>query len=302
MDRYMKVGLVHFMAFPETAKGEGPILETLNRIAEDDFFRAVEVTSIKDEKTRLGAGRLLASAGLEVGFGAQPAIFSGKLDLNSPDQGERKAALEACLALLGQAKQLGAGKFTVASGPDPGPVGRPAALERLAGSMIELGGRCRDEGLSLVLEVFDQEIDKKRLIGSTADAVAVAREIRRSVPDFGLMVDLSHLPLMGETPRHSLEQAREYLVHTHIGNCITKHADHPLYGDWHPRFGCPEGECGVPELREFLQVLMEIGYLAPGGERTVAFEVRPAEGESSGIILAQAKRTLKEAWAGLRLA
>ncbi len=287
------------MAFPETAKGEGPIIETLTKIAEDDFFRAVEVTAIKDPKTRLQAGRLLACAGLEVGFGAQPAIFGGKLDLNSPDEAGRRAALEACFDLLDQARELGARKFAVASGPDPGPQGRGAALERLAGSLVDLGRRCRDEGLSLVLELFDRDIDKKRLVGTTGEAVALAREVRRSVPGFGLMVDLSHLPLMGETARHSLGLAQNYLAHIHIGNCILKPAGHPLYGDWHPRFGCPEGECGAGELREFLQVLLDIGYLAPGGERTVAFEVRPAEGESSGVILAQAKRTLKEAWAGL---
>ena len=32
MHKYMKVGLIHFMAYPETAKGEGPILETLRKI------------------------------------------------------------------------------------------------------------------------------------------------------------------------------------------------------------------------------------------------------------------------------
>ena len=49
MCRYMKTGIVHFMAFPETIKGEGPILETVYKIATDDYFSAIELTSIKDE-------------------------------------------------------------------------------------------------------------------------------------------------------------------------------------------------------------------------------------------------------------
>ena len=49
---YMKVGIVHFMAFPATAKGDGPILENLAKIAYDDFFGAIEVTSIPDPATR----------------------------------------------------------------------------------------------------------------------------------------------------------------------------------------------------------------------------------------------------------
>ena len=32
MHKYMKVGIIHFMAYPVSTKGEGPILETLRRI------------------------------------------------------------------------------------------------------------------------------------------------------------------------------------------------------------------------------------------------------------------------------
>ena len=40
MDRpirsHMKVGLIHFMAYPSTIGGEGPILETLKKVLEDN--------------------------------------------------------------------------------------------------------------------------------------------------------------------------------------------------------------------------------------------------------------------------
>src|SRR5665648_1103547 len=57
--KFMKVGLIHFMAYPQVMKGEGPILETLQKIAEDDFFTAVEVSWIKDAKVREKAKKLL---------------------------------------------------------------------------------------------------------------------------------------------------------------------------------------------------------------------------------------------------
>ena len=50
--KYMKVGLIHFMAYPAVIKGEGPIEETLRKIALDDYFEAVEVTWIKDASVR----------------------------------------------------------------------------------------------------------------------------------------------------------------------------------------------------------------------------------------------------------
>ena len=58
--KFMKVGLVHFMAYPQVMKGEGPILETLQKIAEDDFFTAVEVSWIKDAKVREKAKKLFS--------------------------------------------------------------------------------------------------------------------------------------------------------------------------------------------------------------------------------------------------
>ncbi len=49
---YMKVGLVHFMAFPEVMKGDVPILETVEKICKDDFFTAIEITFCKDIQVR----------------------------------------------------------------------------------------------------------------------------------------------------------------------------------------------------------------------------------------------------------
>jgi len=59
--KFMKVGLIHFMAYPQVMKGEGPILETLQKIAEDDFFTAVEVSWIKDVKVREKAKKTIGS-------------------------------------------------------------------------------------------------------------------------------------------------------------------------------------------------------------------------------------------------
>ena len=68
--RYMKVGLIHFMAYPATMKGEGPILETLRTIALDPFFDAVEITWIKDPVLRARARGILATSHMDVRFGA----------------------------------------------------------------------------------------------------------------------------------------------------------------------------------------------------------------------------------------
>ena len=48
----IRPGIVHFMAFPETIKGEGPILETCRQILADDYFGVIEISWIKDPAVR----------------------------------------------------------------------------------------------------------------------------------------------------------------------------------------------------------------------------------------------------------
>ena len=298
LQSYMKVGIVHFMAFPETMKGEGPILETVKKIAEDDFFSAIEVTSIKDAAQREAVAKVLKDSRMAVGFGGQPALLSAKLDLNSLDEDKRKAAVDRIKACVDEASILGAQAVAMLSGPDPGTANREQGILQLIKSLKEICEYARSHNdPAVVLETFDAEIDKCCLIGPSPDALRVAKEVKASFPKFGLMVDLSHLPLQRETPQQALGMLKDHLVHIHIGNCVMKDKSHPAYGDVHPGFGCPGSEVDVPEVTSFLRALFEVGYLKEGKRPVVAFEVKPMAGESSEAIVAGAKRTLLEAWA-----
>lgn len=295
LHQMMRVGIVTFMAFPEIASGDGPVLEAIEAICCDPYFESIELTRINDGTVRQRVAALLAASHMEVGFACQPIQLGAKLDLNSPDEGERKRAIETLKSYLAMAKELGATKFALLSGKDPGAGERDQAIERLIDSLSELCEAARAYDLAVTLEVFDREIDKKAVIGSTKDAVRVAARLRPHFPDFGLMLDLSHLPLQGESSREALTLAKDYITHIHVGNCILDPA-HPLYGDSHPRFGAPGGVNDVAELAEFLRILVDIGYLSEGITRTVAFEVKPMPGESSRVVIANAKRTLRAAW------
>jgi hypothetical protein len=45
--KFMKVRLAHFMAYPATIKDEGPIAETIIKLAIDNYFNAIEISTIK---------------------------------------------------------------------------------------------------------------------------------------------------------------------------------------------------------------------------------------------------------------
>lgn len=297
LERYMRVGIVHFMAFPETMEGEGPVVETVKKIAEDEFFSAIEVTRIKDKGAREEVRKCIEASGLRVSFGAQPMLLSGKHNLNAEDVVARDAAIAVVKEAIDQALALGARNVALLSGADPGEGKREMALERLVDSLGQLSiyGEGRG-GVNVILETFDRDIDKKCLVGPAEVALQVAEMVRRGHDNFGLMYDLSHMPLLRERARDALWLIKDYLVHVHIGNCVMGDRAHPAYGDMHPRFGLEGGENGVDELADFLRVLLEIGYLSEGKPGGVGFEVRPMQGEPSELVIANAKRTLKSAW------
>lgn len=298
MYKFMKVGLIHFMAYPETMRGEGPILETLQKIAEDDFFTAVEVSWIKDAKVRDKAKKLLEMSHLTVAYGAQPRLLVNKLNLNSFNEAERQEAVDEVKAGVEEAYEIGAKSLAFLSGEDPGEEKREQALKLLVSSIKEICDYVKSKGdLGITLEIFDQEIDKKCLIGPANEARKLAAEVRKEFDNFGLMVDLSHLPLLGETPAQAIMPVKDYLVHAHMGNCIVKDKNQVGYGDEHPRFGIKGGENDVKELTEFLKVLLDIGFLNPQNQPIVSFEVKPLADEISEVVIANAKRVLKEAWA-----
>jgi sugar phosphate isomerase/epimerase len=292
---FMKVGLIHFMAYPQCMGGEGPIVETVSAIARDPFFDVIEVTHMKDAAVRQKVRGILDASRIEPCFGAQPITLGGKLDLNHPDADGSGKAIAAVMAGIDQAAELGCKGVAVLSGPVT--EDRDDAKARLVDSLKQLCAYAASKGIRMALETFDQvPFGKNCLVGPTEEAAEVCAEVREEFPDFGLLLDLSHLPLLGETAEHAINTAGAYLTHVHIGNCAMDDPNHPAYGDNHPRFGAPGTRNDVAELADFLQVLADVGYLSATDRRIVSFEVKPMPGEDPESVIAGSKRTLLEAW------
>lgn len=296
MYKYMKVGIIHFMAYPSVIKGEGPVAETLAKIAADDYFTAVEITWIKDLDEKEKAKAILRASHLAVGYGAQPAVLTTGLNPNVLDEAERKKAVDVLKREVDSAYEMGAGRMAFLSGKDPGEADREKAKEQLVRTIRELCDYAVSKGdLGITLETFDRTVDKKSLIGPSDEAAQLAAEVNRR--NFGLMIDLSHLPLQNETIEQAIANVRDHLVHVHIGNCVMGQPDHAAYGDQHPRFGIEGGENDVPEVAAFLRALLRVGFLNPCDRPFMSFEVKPVGDEPTELVIANAKRTLNEAWA-----
>ena len=291
---YMKVGIVQLMAYPET-----DTVESIRKIADDAFFGAIEIASIPED-IKGEVILILEASHLIIGYVGQPLLLNNKLDLNSLVPQQREAAISAIKGGIDEAYLLGAKQLAVLSGPAPAREKRDQAKGVLVDSLSQICSYAQSRGdLGITMEIFDREYDKKCLIGPTEEAVEVAKEVKRRYSNFGLMIDLSHLPLLKETPSYAVKTAKNYLTHVHIGSCILKDKSHPAYGDKHPPFGMAVGENDVEEVKLFLKALMEIEYIGEGKQNVVAFEVKPLSGQSPDVVVANAKRTLMEAWARL---
>jgi hypothetical protein len=136
------------------------------------------------------------------------------------------------------------------------------------------------------------------LIGHFSDALDIAKVVRPDYANFGLLADLSHFPLLDEKAEESIPLIKDYLWSAHLGNCVFRDRKHPAYGDIQPRFGIPGGEIDTQEVVDFFHVLKDNGFFEQDERPIVSAEVRPVlAGESSAIILANAKRVMRDAWA-----
>jgi sugar phosphate isomerase/epimerase len=296
MYKYLKMGFVHFMAYPAAMKQDNKVvLESIEAACKDPYFTAIELMKIQDQDTRRQALQMLEQSAMTVCYAAQPVVLGGGLNINSVDETTRRKAVDALTKELEFCAEMGSEAIAFLSGKVEEGASRDDAFKAAVKSLQQICDEAAKMNLRIVLETFDTEIDKRALIGKGPLAVKLAEAVERD--NFGLMVDLSHAPLLGESPRETVLGVKDYLVHAHVGNCFTADRDSPAYGDQHPRFSYPGSPNGVKQLTEYLRALFEVGYLGEGKQPVVSFEVKPLPGESSEIVLANAKRHMNQAWA-----
>ena len=294
MHKYFRIGLIHFMAYPSTIKGEGDILGTLKKIAVDDYFDAVEVTWIKDADVRAKAKSLLADSHMTVCYGAQPRLLLTGLNPNDVDESGRADAEASLMEAIDEAEYLGAPGIAFLAGKWEETT-KDAQYAQLLKTTGNLCAYAATKNMSVELEVFDYDLDKAALIGPAPLAAQFAADVRTKYDNFGLLVDLSHFPQTRESSRFALQTMRPYITHLHVGSAVLKEGA-PNFGDTHPRFGFPNGANDIPEMLDFLEVCKEEGFFRAKDPMVLSFEVKPFGEEDPDVVVANAKRVLNRAW------
>ena len=300
MLKYFKPGIVHFMAYPETIKGDGPVIETVKKILTDEYFHAIEVTVINDSEARKTVKKMLDTSYCTAAFGAQPILLVNKYNPNDLDEKKRTIAVEALKGGLDQASEQGIKGFAFLSGNYEENT-KEEAYSQLIKTTKELCDYARPKGIHVVLEIFDYDIDKKSLIGPSKLAAKFALDVKKTHSNFGLIVDLSHIPMYYESIEDAVMIIKDHLVHAHLGNTIIGNSEDEAYGDQHPTFGFPKSSNGVDDVVTYLKALFKAGYFDKPEPPILSFEVKPWKDQDSDIAVANFKRVLDLAWARLEI-
>lgn len=295
--QYVKLGINHHLLYPESMRSAEVHRNTLPVLLQDERFEVIDLF-VPDEETFEREAEMILNSGKEIVYNC-PLMVGDERNPHSRDSRIRDDTFAEAESHLLRAVRLGAEKMVVASGIDPGPERRSEETERFVHYLSGLCSRA-PASLTLLIEPFDRSIGKNLLIGPTVEAVHVVERIKAMGHDnIGLLVDMGHVPLMEETFRFAIGHSAPHLKHIHLGSCVKRDPQDPLYGDMHPPWGYAGGEHDVPETTAFIRELFAAGYLAGGLRPTVTLEMRPypacGERESVDVFL----RKWNAAWAKL---
>jgi sugar phosphate isomerase/epimerase len=273
-------------------------IESLKLIARDAFFDAIEVSintfSEHNDEAINEAIHILEQSHIKVCYGVQPQILGKKLNPNDLDESARQAAEDELVRSLDIAKKFGSKEISFLSGKWE-PESREESFLQLVKTTINVCKEAAKKRMNVELEVFDYDVDKASLIGPAPLAAQFAQAIRNEVNNFGLLIDLSHIPITHETSRDVIRTCRPYITHLHLGNAVAE-PDAEGYGDFHQRLGYPNSANDIAELVDFLQIVKDEGFLNAKNPIVLSMEVQPTKDEDELIIIANTKRCLNRAW------
>lgn len=292
IQRYFQIGTIQWMTHPARCCS---VVDSVKTICSDEYFDAYEITHIADPEDREKVKHMLKQSHMKVCYGAQPLLLGPKLNPNDLDEEKRKAAEKVLLDAVDDAQYMGAGGIAFLAGKWEEAT-KEEQYRQLLKTTRAVCDYAAEKEMTVELEVFDYDVDKAALIGPAPLAARFAADMRTTSHNFGLLIDLSHIPITHEEIDFVIRTCRPYITHLHLGNAVAGKGQEG-YGDLHQRFGYPNSANDVPELVEYFRVLKEEGFFQKDKPYVLSMEVTPTPEEDADIILANTKRVINRAWA-----
>jgi len=296
LQEFCRFGLVHHLLYPRCVSDADHHAETLEAFASRDDIETFDCClPFGDARRRRLIDVIKGCGKSEIAY-ATHLFPLRKISLATLDPGERGLVRLAMIDQMEMAAAIGATGFVFASGCDVPESQRPRARAAFADFCRWLCAELKPRGMTALLEPCDFAFDKKFLYGPTAECVELVQSLGPQVDNFGLLVDIAHLPLMGESFEEAIRTAAPCMKRVHLGNCVRDDPASPFYGDRHPPVGIEGGEIDVPELVEVLRLLLDMGYLSKARRGALLLEMSPFPGATVEETIADNMDRLHRAW------
>lgn len=254
----------------------GWTLERAVEAAREQGYSGIELRLLDDQVI---SPELLAANRERIrrAFGGDVALaaLGSSVRLSNPDADEKRAQESDCLALIEEAKALGAPTIRVFGGKRPDGVTLAEGIESVATSLRRLAPAAGEAGVSLVLETHDD-------FARARDVAAVLERV--DSPAVGALWDTHHPYRMGESAAEVWTLLSGRLLHTHV-------KDARRNGDGWDLVLLGEGEVPVREAVAKLAAEHWTGYVVVEWEKKWHMEIPEPE-----IAFPQHAKLLREYW------
>ena len=291
---YIKIGLNHYLLYNKFTSSPDGHERTLQKVLSDERLEVLDIWIRGEEPYRTNEIKAVLASNKEIYYNVGTRKGKEAAHPAALDKRKRAYSLDFYKAEIDRGLEAGCKKVVTNSGHDI-PENRESAFEALVDFYCEI---CEFVGAEvlIMIEPTDRTVDKKKFIGPSREAVVLAQRIHNAgYSNFSSMVDMCHIPLMGETIEQAMFDTIHYLGHIHLGNCILN-KDHPLYGDKHPPWGIKGSEYGIDEVSKILHLGLSSGYFNKHSRGSASFEMRPVPGMNEEESLDSFFKVLSEAW------
>jgi len=294
---YARLGLVHHMLYPECMDDPDAHVRTLEAFIQRGDIETFDCCLPYGQERRERLIPQIRTCGKEHVTFATHFFPLRKIGLSSPAPHEQAQIRMIVQDMIECAAAIGATGLIFASGNPAPEKATPEEYETFADFCRWLCTQLEPHGITALLEPFDTTIDKKFLYGPTAECMTLIDSLKPEIDNFGIELDVAHLPLMGESFEDAIRTVAPALKRVHLGNCVLKDKSHPRYGDTHPPVGFDGGEIDVPQIAEVLRCFLDVGFLSKDNRGDLLVEMTPWPGRSVEETIADSNDRLAKAWA-----
>ena len=299
-ERHICLGFSPTMLFPEAFDDPLAHFDALMSCCRYPFFETFETYLPEEKAMRSAVIREMHIREKNLNYNV-PGILQveGSLYPCSDDPCVRKRALEYTKKHAEYGAECDCRLFIMTACADQGPQKRQELLKRYYEYFLESALYAKSLGMEVAIEPIERHRFKKLILGPTKEVCKFVIQAQKDGADnVRLMLDIAHLPLMGETLEEAIQDSLGAgLTHIHMGDAVLDPGSR-FYGHTHPPLNVHGSEYNFDTFVQQFLLLFKYDIVPKiAGKRrgSISIECRPYPGVSEAVSIQTMYEIVKSA-------